>query len=121
MHERFSRKGVAFRLVYVDPGQPVESVKAHIREYAYPFGALLDPRHEFVMAAGVRITPEVAVFSSGRLVYRGRIDNRFVSLGTTRPRATMRDLEDVLERITSGRQVAFRETKAVGCFIDDLK
>jgi hypothetical protein len=74
-----------------------------------------------VQLAGARVTPEAAVFIGKRLVYRGRIDDRYVTFGTTRPAPRVHDLEQVLERISSGRNVELQTTKAVGCFIEDLK
>lgn len=110
-----------FWLVYVDPSQPVDAIRAHTREYGYPFPAVVDPTHDLVKYTGARVTPEVAVFVRGQLVYRGRIDNRHVDAGTSRPAATVHDLEDVLARIGAGDPVKFRSTMAVGCFIEDLK
>jgi hypothetical protein len=121
LYKRFQPSGVQFRLVYVDPKQSADSARMHLREYGYPFDALTDPRHDLVRFAGVRITPEVAVYSAGRLVYRGRIDNRYVSAGTSRPAATVHDLEDVLAMAVAGRPFPFRSEPAVGCFIEDLR
>ena len=48
-----------------------------------------DRDHTLVKKAGATITPEAAVFDAReRLVYRGRIDDRFVELGRERPAAT---------------------------------
>jgi AhpC/TSA family len=113
--------GARFWLVYVDPKESVDALQAHMREYAYPFNAVVDSRHELVKLSGAKVTPEVAVYSSGRLIYRGRIDNRYVSPGTARSTATVRDLEDVLTEAVKGQQVQFRSTAAVGCFIEDLR
>ena len=121
LHERFKSSHVRFQLVYVDSTQPVEIVRFHVREYAYPFQAIIDSKHELVRLAGVKITPEVAVFSAGRLVYRGRVDNRYVSAGKSRPDATVRDLEDTLTKLVQGHKLKFRSAPAVGCFIEDLR
>jgi hypothetical protein len=110
-----------FWLVYVDPGQSADTIRSHIREYGYRIPAVLDRNHDLVKFSGARVTPEAAVFVGGRLVYRGRIDNRHVDAGTTRPAATVHDLKDVLTRIGAGDPVKFRSTRAVGCYIEDLK
>jgi hypothetical protein len=74
---------------------------------------------------GVRVTPEVAVFvpytSGARMVYRGRIDDKYVDLGKERPQPTTHDLERVLMAIVEGKHVAPTMTRAVGCFISDLE
>jgi len=67
------------------------------------------------------ITPEAAVFASGRMLYRGRIDDHYVALGQARPAPTTHDLQDALEAALNGRPVPNPTTKAVGCIIADLK
>jgi hypothetical protein len=57
----------------------------------------------------------------GDLVYRGRIDDRFVELGRERPAATKHDLEEALALTLAGKPVAPSTTLAFGCFISDLK
>lgn len=125
IYREFASRNVAFWLIYVDPGQSADAIRRHLDEYAYPFGALLDPRHEFVRLTGVRVTPEAAVFVSegaqARMVYRGRIDDRYVELGQERPQPTTHDLENVLWRVVERKQVKLETTRAVGCFISDLE
>lgn len=121
IHALFAKRGVAFWLIYVDPAESVAAIRAHRAEYGYPFAALLDPRRELVRLTGARSTPEVAVFTGGRLAYRGRIDDRYLDVGKARSAATTHDLEQVLEAIAAGAPVRFRQTQAIGCFIEDLK
>ncbi len=69
-----------------------------------------------------RVTPEVVVFDANdEQVYRGRIDDRFVDFGKTRAAATSRDLEQALEATLAGREIARPTTRAVGCFIPQLR
>ena len=74
---------------------------------------------------GVRVTPEVAVFipdgSQPKMVYRGRIDDKYVELGKERPQPTTHDLERVLKIIAEGKPLKTETTRAVGCFIADLE
>ncbi len=71
--------------------------------------------------AGATITPEaVVVDPHGRVLYRGRIDDRYVSLGLERPVATRRDLDEALTDITAGKAPRQATTLAVGCFIADF-
>ncbi len=66
---------------------------------------------------GVTVTPEVAVMSADqKLLYRGRIDDRYVEFGKDRPEPTVRDLERALDAILAGKPVPVRETQAVGCY-----
>jgi len=122
LSHRFTARGVSFWLVYLDPHQKVQEVRQHIKDYAYDLHVALDPKHILVKIAGVQVTPEVAVFSpQAQLLYRGRIDNRYVDFGKARPAPTRNDLELTLDAILSGRPVPQETTPAVGCYISDLE
>ena len=56
-----------------------------------------------------------------KIAYRGRIDNWYSELGKSRSAATTHDLADAIEATLAGRPVAEPVTKAVGCYIEDLK
>ena len=122
LDNKFAKSGVRFWLVYPDPGESGEIIRNHIKEYEYRLKALRDPEHKLVKMTGAQVTPEAAVFSpSGRMIYRGRIDDRYVAFGKARAAPTTRDLEQVLEAILEGKQVTNRTTAAIGCFIPDLR
>ena len=122
LHDKFAKSSVRFWLVYPDPDESGEIIRKHIKEYEYRLSALRDPEHKLVKITGAQVTPEAAVFlPGGRMVYRGRIDDRYVALGKARPAPTTRDLEQVLEAILEGKQVPNKTTAAIGCFIPDLR
>ena len=121
LYRKFEPQGIRFWMIYVDPREAVENIRAHHREYGYAMPALLDRKHEMARVAGAELTPEAAVYSRGQLVYRGRIDNRYVSFGKARSSATEHDLEHALEDLLAGRTPAAKVTHAVGCYIGDLK
>ena len=65
--------------------------------------------------------PEAVILDqSGRVAYRGRIDDRFVDFGKTRQAPTRNDLQLALQEVLAGRHVKVPTTKAIGCFIADL-
>ena len=120
--DRFQAAGVRFWVVYPDPGLAVDEIRSHLRDYDYRCDALWDSEHRLVNLAGATVTPEVAVYDSAhRLVYRGRIDDRFVDFGKARPEPSQRDLHEVLESVLSGSAGPLRTTTAIGCPISDLK
>ena len=121
LHDRFSSQGVTFRLIYPNPAESASAIRRHLEEYGYGGQALRDPRHELVKAAQVTVTPEAAVYDvSRRLLYRGRIDDRYVSLGLERAQPTRRELEGALLAALAGRRAEPAAGPAVGCFITDL-
>jgi peroxiredoxin len=122
LNDKFGKSGVRFWLVYPDQGESGEIIRNHIKEYEYRLSALRDPEHKLVKITGAQVTPEAAVFlRGGRMVYRGRIDDRYVALGKARPAPSTRDLEQVLEAILEGKKVTNKITPAIGCFIPDLR
>jgi hypothetical protein len=112
---------VKFVLVYPAAADTPAIIDAHRKKFAYTIDAVRDRNQELVKFTGVSVTPEVAVVDRNqRVVYRGRIDDRYIELGKDRPQPTSHDLERALEAVSAGRPVAVRETKAVGCFLADL-
>ncbi len=120
LSERYAPRGVRFWLVYPDARTNAEAIRAHVEEYGYPMAALRDPHHTLVRAAGARVTPEAAVYARGRLVYHGRIDDRFPGFGQARETASSHDLALALDAVLDGREVATPVTEAVGCYLADL-
>jgi hypothetical protein len=76
----FSRKGVVFRLVYPNPADNANAIRDHMAAFSYEgaLEALRDPAHTLVKFTKATITPEAVVVAGGRVVYRGRIDDRYV-------------------------------------------
>ena len=118
----FSTRSVAFWLVYPDRDEAAQHIRDHMREYAMPGRPLQDPHHVLVKRAHATVAPEAAVFdAAGKLIYHGRIDDRYVDIGKTRPEATVHDLEDAIRAVLSGKPVAHAETRAVGCSLADVE
>jgi hypothetical protein len=116
----YARHGVRGFVVYVESDLTLEQARRHARDYGYKSGALLDPQHQLVKAAGATVSPEAAVFSAvGKLLYRGRIDDRVADFGKRRVEPTRRDLRQALDAILEGKPFQARLTKAVGCYIPE--
>jgi hypothetical protein len=119
---RFQPKGVRFWLIYPSSIETPTLIRNHLKEFGYPEIALRDPEHALVKIARPQVTPEAAVFNKNNmLVYRGRIDDRYVSLGKERPTPTKRDLEEALTATLAGKPVATPFTQAFGCYIGDMQ
>ena len=110
--------GVRFYLVY--PDATPAAAKAHQAAFGYTCPALLDPKRALSARLGATVTPQVAVVGDGgRLLYCGRVDDRYVGFGHQRPEATTHDLRTALSAIAAGRPVDVARTKAIGCPIGD--
>jgi len=118
---RFEKQGIGFTLVYPVGTDSATVIREHVKTFAYSIPVVRDPAQQLVKHAGARVTPEVAVIGAGGAVlYRGRIDDRYVEFGKDRPQPTERTLERALEAIVQGKPVAVHETQAVGCYLADL-
>jgi hypothetical protein len=118
----FGPKGVLLRLIYPNPAESAAAISEHLTAYGYAGAeAFRDPAHALVALVKATITPEAAVMAGGRLVYHGRINDRYVDLGVERAKPTTHDLEDALNAVLAGKPVAHPVTQAVGCYIADFK
>ena len=117
----YASRGVVCRLVYCDPDESAADIRRHLAEYGYSLPALRDVSQRFARASKVKVTPEAAVYQAdGKLVYHGRIDDRYADLGKARPEPTERDLTNALEAALAGKEVPAAKGEAVGCEIEGL-
>lgn len=110
-----------FKLVYPVPTDTETMIRDHVRKFGYTIPWQRDDKQTLVKQTGVTVTPEVAIIdATGKQLYRGRIDDRYITFGKDRPQPTVRDLERSLEAILAGQPVPVPQTQAIGCFISDL-
>ena|ERR1700761_693392 len=124
IEDEFAARGVVLWFVYPNFGTTADAVKQHEAVYGSENHVLLDPDHQLVTLAHVKVTPESAVLvpephggETYRSVYHGRIDDRYLRLGQERPKATQHDLERAISEVLEGRVVQQPNGPAVGCGI----
>jgi hypothetical protein len=112
----YSGKGINFSLVYVDPAITREGAKQHLNEFGLGGQALLDPTHSLAKRVGATVSPEVVVLNpAGKVIYRGRIDDRVSDYGKVREKPRRRDLRISLDFALKGKAIPDPRTKAIGC------
>lgn len=112
----YAAKGVSFTVVYVDPELGADAARKHAKEFGLKGVALLDPSHSLAKRLGATVSPEAVVLApGGKIVYRGRIDDRAVDYGKFKPKASKRELRNALDAVLAGKAVPVARTKAVGC------
>lgn len=115
---RFKAQGIATWIVYANAGERPAAARDHAAAFAYGLPVALDPDGRLAALAQTTVTPEAAVFdAAGRLVYHGRIDDRYVDFGVDRLAPTTHDLADAVTAVTAGVAVARPAVPAVGCAI----
>jgi len=116
-----SRGAARIWWVFPNPGDTATVVAQHNRDFAVHEDTVLDPRQELVARAHATTTPEAAVFvvrgADLDEVYRGRIDDRYISLGQERPQPQHHDLEAAIRAALDGKPVPQPAVPPVGCSI----
>jgi hypothetical protein len=117
--------GVRVWFVYPNPSDNAGVIRAHNAEFAINTYTALDTKQKLVQMARVTTTPEAAIFipeAAGlREVYRGRIDDRYLALGTERPQATQHDLEEAIRAVLAHKPVPQPGGPPIGCSIVTLR
>ena len=110
-------------LDYVDPTLTPEQAAKHAADYGHgDYPIVIDTNHALLKAAGATVTPEAAVIlPTGKIAYRGRIDDRYYALGKARSEAQVKDLRSALDAVLAGKAVETPRTTAIGCFITPLE
>ena len=123
--KEFALAGVTVWFVYPNPGDTAHVVQAHHADYAITTQTALDTNQALMKLAHASVTPEAAILipagNGWREVYRGRIDDRYISLGDQRPTATHRDLEDGIRAVLKNQPVKQPGGPSVGCSIVPLQ
>lgn len=115
IYKDYSSKGVKFFRVYVNGTE--NEITKHGSEYKLGMTAILDAKKNLIGQVGAKVTPESVVLDrTGRVVYRGRIDDRNVEHGVERP-DYRRDLRVALDEALAGKKVSLPEAPAIGCFL----
>jgi hypothetical protein len=100
-------------------------IRAHNAQYAITANTALDTTQNLVRMAHATTTPEAVILlpQGGELheVYRGRIDDRYLSLGSERPQATHHDLEVAIRAVLAEKPVPQPGGPPVGCSIMPLQ
>lgn len=121
--DAWAARGVHLWLVYPDPDDDAAAIRTHQAAYALELPTLRDPGHLLVARAGVRVTPEAAVFgpAAPTPAYRGRIDDRVQDFGKIRPEASAHELRDAVEAVLRAEPPRPAQGPAIGCYIADLR
>ena len=122
LHNRFQGQDIAFWLVYPGRSKDPSAIRQHLAEYGLPPIVARDIDHVLVDRFGATITPEVVVFGSrGNVAYRGRIDDRYITIDQVRSQVTRNDLAKALEALLAGEHPDPSTTQAIGFPIAQLE
>src|SRR5262249_55561285 len=115
----YSKKGIG--VIAVNSNDPsvaaedgFEAMQDRAKARGMEFPYVVDATSGVAKAFGATRTPEAFLFDTGgKLVYHGTIDDNMQAPD----KVTATYLKDALEAVSSGKEVAVKETKAMGCGI----
>lgn len=106
-------RGVRVVGVNSNATESAADVKRHAADRGLTFTILKDAGNRVADQLGAQVTPEVYFLdASGKIVYRGRIDN-----SRNGDNITSQELREAVEATLAGRPVAKPEVRAFGCSI----
>ncbi len=110
--------GYDFIMVHSDPELTVEKAREHVKQFGIQYGVVLDPKQATAKLLGAKATPEAFLLNEkGEVLYRGRIDDRYLGIGKKKVAAQREDLREALTEHSKGKSVSVPSTPAVGCLI----
>jgi peroxiredoxin len=111
--QEYAPKGVNVVGINSNVTEPANAVKEHAASHNLNFRIIKDNGNKIADQLGAEHTPEAYLLdASGKLVYRGRIDN-----SKNVDSISANDLRDALESTLAGKPVAKSEARAFGCSI----
>lgn len=121
LNREFATQGARIWWVFPNSVDTAQLIARHNRDFDIHESTLLDTQQSLVRLAHVSVTPEAAVFrvdgSELHEVYRGRIDDRYLSIGQERPQPQHHDLEGAITATLAGEPIAGAAGPPVGCSI----
>lgn len=95
-----------------------EAMKEYAADQKYDWHYLVDQNHVMADAFGANRTPECFLFDKdGKLVYHGAIDDNPNDASAV----SRKHLVEAINELKSGKEIAVKESRSVGCTIKRLK
>jgi peroxiredoxin len=118
LQEQYGPQGVSILAIDANASETAEAVAAHAREYHVAFPVLLDPGGTLADALQARLTCEVLLLDSDRVIrYRGAVDDQY-GYGVRKERSVHSYLTDALDSVLAGQPVETPASTVAGCPIE---
>lgn len=79
---------------------------------------ILDKEYKLFKKLKPTITPQVIVLQNGNMVYSGKIDDRFESLGAYKEKSTENYVFNTINLLLKNEPIKIHYTHPIGCFIE---
>ncbi len=108
--------GFAMVGVCVDPDLSTAEIAQHASDYGLKFPVVADRDGSITARLGIKVTPEAVVIDeTGKIRYRGRIDDTYAARGKRKANPSTNELKDAIACVLSGKDVPVENVEAVGC------
>ena len=95
-----------------------EQAQAFLSKYHPTARICVDENGLLQKRLAARVTPEAFFLKEGKVIYSGRIDDRYAAIGQRRTVIRSNDLADVLLAYVNHKPIKTTHTAAVGCFLE---
>lgn len=119
LHQKYAAQGYPVVAINsndkdVKPDDSYDKMKQRAKDKAFPFAYIYDETQEVAKTFGALKTPHVYVLDKNRMVrYIGAIDDNSEDAAAVKEKYA----ENALDALLAGKEVAVKETKAIGCGI----
>jgi hypothetical protein len=116
LHQEYGNQQIEFVGMFPGALESDSTILKFKNKYMIPFNLTKDSLEH--VRLGATITPEVVVERNGKLIYMGRIDDSFESVGKKRSVVNSYELKYVLSEVVNGRTPEYHTVPAIGCIIE---
>lgn len=110
-----------FQYVFSGP-QSEQDIKDFCAYDSIPYSRIvMDVSNQIAHTMGATTTPQALIYSEqtgDQYLYSGKIDDRFESISSQKPQASINYIEKALISLQKNEPIEISETTPVGCFIE---
>lgn len=120
LYDQYHSAEIEFIGVFPNFSSKKESIEKFKDDFDIEFELKTDYFKKLSKKFDAKILPEVFVYDNvlGKVIYSGRIDDRYVSIGQRKRVIKTFDLRTVLNNIMSKKDILNTRTEPIGCFIN---
>lgn len=119
LHQKYAAQGYPVVAINsndkdIKPDDSFDKMQQRAKDKQYPFAYIYDESQQVARAFGAAKTPHVYILDKKRVVrYVGAIDDNSENADAVKEKYA----ENALDALLAGKQIAVKETKAIGCGI----
>jgi predicted DCC family thiol-disulfide oxidoreductase YuxK len=79
---------------------------------------ILDTDFRLAKKTGATVTPQVIISQEEKILYSGKIDDRYENIGSRHSEVSINYINNALFSLTRNEDISIKHTEPVGCFIE---